>query len=158
MPIARCSGLSRISRIFSPMSVLPGSRKRLVGTLSPSSHLTKSSACVLFPQPSGPSRTINLPCNLSFKSISPKDKTMSEDKISYPARQNNLFIATSGREFCSTTGFWTRPHRSAACGDAGRWNANVRPSEEIRVCSGRSPPRIRLLCPCSRPESCPSGR
>src|SRR5690606_16488331 len=58
---------SNISLIFSPMTVVPGSRKLTTSTPNELIQSASIFICVLFPQPSGPSRTINLPFNLFSK-------------------------------------------------------------------------------------------
>ena len=74
--MASWAGLSRISRIFSPISVAPGSRKPAAVTPWLCNHSINLRACVLLPHPSGPSNTMNRPlnpsCNRAFsKSIDP---------------------------------------------------------------------------------------
>src|SRR2546430_6636385 len=55
------SGLSRMARTSSPMRVAPGSCTGSTASPRRSSSSRSSRACVLFPHPSPPSNTMNLP-------------------------------------------------------------------------------------------------
>lgn len=56
-----CLLLSRISRISSPMIVLPGSRTEQTGMELFFAKVMKRLKIVVLPEPSGPSKTMNFP-------------------------------------------------------------------------------------------------